>query len=148
MASHSRRHLQPVGLTPDKNGHLEQELGPAVLQACLALWREYSHLSEAVPMAFPVCERDLLTWYAELQYKTRGGGKCSQCGAAVRHALKVRAERTDNSTRTYLCLCTRCLVAEEALSRRVLHNIAGNWVESRQGRKKTAQPAEPRKQAA
>jgi hypothetical protein len=103
-----------------------------------ALTRNNQALSETAPMAFPECERDWLAWYAELQYKTRGGGKCSQCRAPVRHALKVRAERTDGSTRTYVCLCTRCLVAEEALSTRVLYLVAGYWMESRQARERTA----------
>jgi hypothetical protein len=140
MAAHSRLKVVRHGLTPDQNPRLEQELGPAVLDAGLALWREYSHLCESAPESFPECSRDLLTWYAELQYKTRGGGKCSLCGAVVRHALKVRAERTDNSTRTYLCLCTRCLVAEETLSHRVLHQVAGHWVEGRTGQKAAAPP--------
>jgi hypothetical protein len=144
----TRLKLVPLELTPDCNPRLEQELGSAVLDAGLALWREYSHLCEAAPDSFPECGRDLLTWYAELQYKTRGGGKCSQCGAVVRHALKVRAERTDGSTRTYLCLCTRCLVAEETLSHVVLHQVAGHWVEGRHKRKKSSEITPSRKQAA
>ena len=131
MASHPRLELQPAELTPNQPAHLEEELGPAVLDACFSLWREYSELSEKAPSAFPQCEQELLTWYAELQFKTRGGWRCSQCGTPVRHALKVRAERCDTSTRTYLCLCTRCLVAEEALSWHVLYRMGGEWVASR-----------------
>lgn len=134
MASRSRFKLQPVALTPNEDVRLEVELGPDIRDAGFALWREHS---EAAPPSFPVCERDWLAWYAELQYKMRGGGKCSQCRAPVRHALKVRAERTDGSTRTYVCLCTRCLVAEEALSTRVLYRVAGHWTESRHGRDRT-----------
>jgi len=138
MADHTRFKVPPLGLTPGQNPRLEQELGSAVLDAGLALWREYSHLCQEAPESFSECSHDLLSWYAELQYKTRGGGKCSQCHAVVRHALKVRAERTDGSTRTYLCLCTRCLVAEETLSTRVLHQVAGHWVEGRPARKKSS----------
>jgi hypothetical protein len=122
---------QPAQLQFNQQTCLEDELGPAVLEACCSLWREYSELSGTAPTAFPVCEQALLLWYAELQFRTRGGGRCSECGSPVRHALKVRAERHDGSTRTYLCLCTRCLVAEEALAGQVLFRVAGQWVESR-----------------
>ena len=138
MASHSGLKLQPIALTPNRNVRPENALGRAALNADIALWREFSDLSEAAPAAVPVCERALLSWYAELQYKMRGGGKCSQCRAPVRHALRIRAEQTDSSNRTYLCLCTRCLVAEEALSARVLYRVAGHWVERRHPRKRTA----------
>jgi hypothetical protein len=130
MASHPRLQSQPAPYAHFRQAQLEEELGSAVLDACFSLWREYSELSEHAPAAFPVCEHDLLAWYAELQYKTRGGGRCSQCRAPVRHALKVRADRYDGSTRTYLCLCTRCLVAEEAQSIRVLYRVASRWVET------------------
>jgi hypothetical protein len=123
MARKSRLQLQRVAPAPDNK-----------------------NLSETVPAVFFECEHDWLVWYAEMQYKTRGGGKCSQCRAPVRHALKIRAERTDGSTRTYVCLCTRCLVAEEALSTRVLYLVAGHWMESRQVRERTARRT--RKQAA
>ena len=122
---------QPALSNPHKQALLEEELGSAVLDACFSLWQEYSQLSERAPSAFPVCGEELLGWYAELQYKTRGGGRCSQCRAPVRHALKIRADRQDGSTRTYLCLCTRCLVAEEAVSHRILHRVSSHWVEVR-----------------
>lgn len=131
MASQPGLEPQPLTLQPNQQTRLEEELGPAVMEACFSLWREYSELSEMAPTAFHVCERDLLYWYAELQFRTRGGRRCSQCGAPVRHALKIRAERHDGSTRTYLCLCTRCLIAEEAVSGRVLFRIAEQWVETR-----------------
>jgi hypothetical protein len=131
MATLPALEIEPVRLESTQKTRLEDELGSAVLDACFSLWREYSELSETAPSAFPVCEQDLLFWYAELQFKTRGGGRCSQCGSPVRHALKVRAERHDGSTRTYVCLCTRCLVSEEALSVRVQFRFASQWVESR-----------------
>jgi hypothetical protein len=108
--------------------------------------QNHENLSETGRAAFPECDRDWLAWYAELRYQTCGGGKCSLCRTPVRHALKVRAERTDGSTRTYVCLCTRCLIAEEALSTRVLYLVAGRWTLSRQPRERTARPAH--KQAA
>ncbi len=108
---------------------MEDELGPAILEACNSLWREYTGRSEKAPAEFAVGKQDLLNWYAELQFKIRGPGKCSQCRAPVRHALKVRAEHPDGSVRTYLCLCTRCLVAEEALSDRLRYRIGSEWVE-------------------
>jgi hypothetical protein len=115
MARKSRFELHPSASTPNKKD-----------------------LSETASAPFPVLERELLARYAELQYKTRGGGKCSQCRAPVRHALRIRAERADGGARSYVCLCARCLVAEEALSTRVLYQVAGQWVESRQPRKRNA----------
>ncbi len=117
---------------------LQVELGPAIFEACSSLWREYAELSQNAPAEFSVSRQDLLNWYAELQFKVRGGGKCSQCRAPVRHALKVRAERQDGSMRTYLCLCTRCLVAEEALSDRLVYRVGSEWVERPP---RTAKPA-------
>lgn len=131
MASQPNPETQPLTVEPNQQTRLEEELGPAVLDACFSLWREYSELSELAPSAFPLCEHDLLSWYAELQFRMRGGRRCSQCGAPVRHALKIRAERHDGSTRTYLCLCTRCLIAEGAVSGRVLFRVAEQWVERR-----------------
>ncbi len=110
---------------------LETELGPAILDACSSLLREYSELSQAAPAAFAICERELLAWYGELQYKTRGAGRCSSCRCSVRHALKVRAERHDGSTRTYVSLCTRCMISEEAVSHRLLLMVEGRWHEFR-----------------
>lgn len=142
-------HLEPhpAPSNPQKQALLEEELGSAVLEACFSLWREYSELSQTAPSAFPVCGEELVGWYAELQYKTRGGGRCSQCRAPVRHALKIRAERHDGSTRTYLCLCTRCLIAEEAVSHHILHRVATHWVEVRRETGKTS-VSEPSARAA
>ncbi|MGZ4832120.1 MAG: hypothetical protein ACXVZQ_04285 [Terriglobales bacterium] len=148
MACHTRFELRPVPATQHQEIRLEEELAPAVLDACFTLWREYSDLSERAPSAFAVCEDELLSWYAELQYKTRGAGKCSNCRTAVRHALKVRVECSGGSTRTYVCLCTRCLVAEEALADRVLYRVAGRWIESRHAREKAERRSGSMKQAA
>lgn len=138
MARKSRLEPQRIALAPNKNVCRDEKLESAVLDPGSARWREYSTLMKTALAAIPVCGLDLLAWYGELQYKTRGPGKCSQCRAPVRHALKVRAERTDGSTRTYVCLCTRCLVAEESLSTRVLYRVAGRWVESQHAREKAA----------
>jgi len=61
----------------------------------------------------------LLNSYAELQYRLRGGGKCSVCRAPVRHVVPVKAERPDGRSLNYGCLCTRCLEAEKKLSTKV-----------------------------
>lgn len=64
-------------------------------------------------------EWKLLTSYAELLYKLNGGGRCSLCGAAVRHVLPATAEHDDGTVKEYHCLCTRCLQAERAVSDRL-----------------------------
>ena len=58
-------------------------------------------------------QEKLLQAYAELQYSLRGGGRCSACGAHVRHALPVTVERA-GKPKHYDCLCLRCLAAEKA----------------------------------
>jgi hypothetical protein len=109
---------------------LEQELVPAVLEHCRFLSEEYASLARTAPAAFPFEDRDLLAWYAELKYKLSGGGHCTICRAHVRHAVPVTSERADNITVIYACLCTRCLVAEEAISRRVTlaHEVEADGV--------------------
>ena len=61
----------------------------------------------------------LLSSYAELQYELHGGGKCTLCGAAVRHILPAIAEHDDGTVKEYACLCTRCLQAERAVSEKL-----------------------------
>ena len=61
----------------------------------------------------------LLTSYAELRYRLKGGGHCSVCHASVRHVLPVRVERADGSVGEYACLCNRCLQAERVQSNQV-----------------------------
>lgn len=61
----------------------------------------------------------VLTSYAELRYRLNGGGKCTVCGASVRHIIPVNAEHMDGTVASFTCLCTRCLEAERAVSERV-----------------------------
>src|SRR5690348_13189888 len=61
----------------------------------------------------------VLTSYAELRYRLNGGGKCTVCGASVRHIIPVKAEHADGTVASFTCLCTRCLEAERAISDRV-----------------------------
>jgi len=113
------------------NGHrdLEHELGPAVLDACRCIWREFVELSSLDPQSFADDEQELLRWYAELQFRLgTGGGHCDECGAHVRHALPMRAEIGD-SVRDYHCLCTRCLVAVEHEADRIWYTVAGRHIE-------------------
>lgn len=65
----------------------------------------------------------ILGSYAELQYRINGGGKCSMCRATVRHVLPIRVEHKDGSVADFQCLCTRCLEAERALSKRVILTV-------------------------
>ena len=147
MALPHRLPLQLITKPATHYASLEAELAPAILDTCSTLLREYSELAKAAPVAFAACEHELMSWYGELQYKTRGAGRCSLCRCSVRHALKVRAERTDGSTRTYVCLCTRCMVAEEADSFRLLLMVDGRWLESR-AHAKRQHHERPLKQAA
>ena len=65
----------------------------------------------------------ILGSYAEVQFRINGGGHCSVCRAAVRHVIPVRVEHNDGSVADFQCLCTRCLEAERALSRRVILTV-------------------------
>lgn len=70
-----------------------------------------------------------LLHYAELRFQKQGGGRCAVCSAHVRHVLRVISLRPEGS-KEFACLCTRCLVAEEARSPRVLLRINGLSVDS------------------
>ena len=61
----------------------------------------------------------VLNSYAELRFRLDGGGKCTVCGASVRHTIPVKAEHEDGTVSSFTCLCTRCLEAERAVSARV-----------------------------
>ena len=86
---------------------------------------------------FPTSEKSLFDC-AEIGYKTEGGQRCSICRAHVRHAVQVVCERPDATSDTFDCLCTRCLVAEEARSSKVLLRLGGMAIESRGSRRKAA----------
>jgi len=73
--------------------------------------------------------RKVLFSYAELQYKLHGGGRCSMCRSAVRYVLPVRAEHNDGTIAEYVCLCTRCLEGEKAVSARITLTIGNNVVD-------------------
>jgi len=98
---------------------LGQELGLHVLDKCREIVEEYSELSRRAPEAFPFSDRDLLTWYAEMRYKLLGAGRCSMCGAHVRHALPVLAEFDERTVLLHTCLCPQCLDTQRSVARRV-----------------------------
>ncbi len=107
-----------------------QELGLYILEKCREVVDEYSELSRHAPDAFPFCEQDLVTWYAEIHYKLLGAGHCSLCGAHVRHALPVVAELDENTVILHTCLCSHCMAAQESAARRVvvcLHRPVFTW---------------------
>jgi hypothetical protein len=64
-------------------------------------------------------KRQLLLSFAEFQFKLRGGGICAVCRASVRHVLPVEVERQNGTLVNYPCLCTRCIEAEKAVSRKL-----------------------------
>ncbi len=144
MALPHRLPLQLVTTSVTSPLPQEAELAPAMLHVCTSLLREYLALPTPARVAFAGCEHELLSWYGELQYQMRGAGRCSSCRCSVRHALKIRSEREEGSTRTFLCLCTRCMVAEEADAERLLVLVDGHWLEYRANatrRQETLEPA-------
>ncbi len=109
---------------------LEDELAPAVLDACRSLWIEFTELSRLDPLMFSENERELLRWYAEQEFRLgAGGSRCVACRAHVRHALPIRAEAGDGSVREFLSLCTRCLVALEYESDRIWYVVGDRLIE-------------------
>ena len=73
--------------------------------------------------------RTLLFSYAELQYKIHRGSRCAVCQTPVRHVIPVCVERMSGMEVKYPCLCTRCLEAEKAVSRKVVQRIGEAMVE-------------------
>jgi len=73
--------------------------------------------------------RNLLLSYAELRYKVHGGSHCEVCNTPVRHVVPVFVERRNGQELNYGCLCTRCLEAEKAVSRKVVLKIGDAVVE-------------------
>ncbi len=73
--------------------------------------------------------RELLRAYAELRYKMHGGRKCSLCGASVRHVYLVTVEYDDRSTKSFDCLCTRCLEGERGQSVKITLSIGDKATE-------------------
>jgi len=93
------------------------------LQQYLATLAGGSEQKESVRQA------NLLFSFAELKFKIGGGGKCAVCRAHVRHVLPVEVERDSGAVTNYECLCTRCLVAEKVLARRVTLRIGSATIE-------------------
>ncbi len=71
----------------------------------------------------------MLLSYAEFLFKVRGGGKCALCHVSVRHILPATVERLNGTTAEFPCLCTRCIEAEKAVSRRVTLKIGRAAIE-------------------
>jgi hypothetical protein len=74
-------------------------------------------------------KRNLLLAYAELQFKLHGGSRCAMCSTPVRHVIPVFVERFNGVQLRHTCLCTRCLEAEKAVSKRVVLKIGEASVE-------------------
>jgi hypothetical protein len=74
-------------------------------------------------------KRNLLLSFAELRYKVHGGSRCSMCTTPVRHVVPVLVERGNGTEIRHSCLCTRCLEAEKAVSKRVVLRIGEATVE-------------------
>lgn len=72
--------------------------------------------------------RESLSHHAELNFKLNGGKHCPVCNAHVRHVIEVVVEK-GAETKTYECLCTRCLEAERASADRVTLKLGRGKVE-------------------
>jgi hypothetical protein len=68
-------------------------------------------------------KRQLLTAYAEVKYRLRGGGRCPICHTHVRHVMPIYAVHLDGRERSYPCLCTRCFEGEKGLSSRIVMRL-------------------------
>ncbi|MGI9100842.1 MAG: hypothetical protein ACR2IF_00225 [Terriglobales bacterium] len=86
-------------------------------------------LAEGIQHGPTVHKQKALVSYAELQYRLKGGGRCAVCNAAVRHKIPVTSEHIDGTIAEFGCLCTRCLEAEKALSRKVELQVGEAHVE-------------------
>lgn len=127
-ASISDRNSHPQSeLRPRRS--LENELGPAVLDACRSLWSEFVELASVDPESFSDNEHELLRWYAEVQFQLgSGGSRCAECRAHVRQAIPIRVEIAD-AVRDFRCLCTRCIVGFEHEADRMWYTVAGKLIE-------------------
>ena len=73
--------------------------------------------------------RDLITSYAEVQFKRAGGSRCQVCRASVRHVLPVKITRGDGTVVKFTCMCHRCLQGERATATAVEIKLGrSNWV--------------------
>lgn len=70
----------------------------------------------------------LISSYAELQYRLNGGGRCPVCRAHVRHVVPVSVTHQDGRQHHFPCLCQRCLQGEQATAKSVvLHLGQSSW---------------------
>lgn len=79
--------------------------------------------SDSDPDSF-ASDLDRLYFHAEMHFLRQGGSKCAMCHAHVRHVVEVSSFRPEGK-QVFPCLCTRCLVAEEARSSRVVLRFEG-----------------------
>ena len=106
--------VHPVLRNPLNPDHVrDRQRIDAALEAVLEV------LEKAPTLPAEVAHILVLRTTAELKYQLHGGTKCQLCRSHVRHALYVTSHYADNLTRTFRALCTRCMVAEEALAKRV-----------------------------
>jgi hypothetical protein len=63
--------------------------------------------------------RGIMRAQAELLFHITGGAKCEKCPAHVRHVMRVTSVHKDGGVFDYHALCTRCLVAEEAVAEQI-----------------------------
>lgn len=86
-------------------------------------------LAEAPDDNFSNRARRILSSYAELRFRARGGSRCQLCRAAVRHVLPVEVTRAGGAVIRFSCLCQRCLHAERVLSESVQITLGdARWI--------------------
>lgn len=84
------------------------------------LFQEFLETLAGVDGLTPEKQRQLLSSYAEVKYRLRGGSRCPLCETHVRHVMPIYAVHLDGTERSYPCLCTRCFEGEKGLSSKVV----------------------------
>jgi hypothetical protein len=78
----------------------------------------------------------LISSYAELQYRLNGGSRCPVCHTHVRHVVPVFVVREDGREGRFPCLCQRCLQAEQATAKSVVMHLGDSKWEVAHRRKR------------
>jgi hypothetical protein len=102
---------------------VEYALMPTPDNVSPELFQELLETLAGVDDLSPEKKRQVLTSYAEVKYRLRGGAHCPICGTHVRHVMPIYVVHLDGSERSFPCLCTRCFEGEKGLSSRIVMRL-------------------------
>ncbi len=85
-----------------------------------ALFQEFLEQMAGADELAPEKKRQLLTSFAEVKFRLRGGSRCPMCKTPVRHVMPIYTVHLDGTERSYPCLCTRCFEGEKGLSSKIV----------------------------